>query len=91
MRPCRTFSSADRSTRVGLDDAYIEPGTTRNDAAFFAGKYLSPRLYVAYGTGIYESINTLRVRYILSRHWTLQAETGTRETADIVYQIERGD
>jgi len=79
------------ATRVGLDDAHIEPGATRNDAAFFAGKYLSPRLYVAYGTGIYESINTLRVRYILSRHWTLQAETGTRETADILYQIERGD
>ena len=44
---------------------------------------------MAYGTGIYESMNTLRVRYILSRHFTLQAETGSRETADIVYQIER--
>jgi autotransporter translocation and assembly factor TamB len=77
------------ATKVGLDDARIEPGTKRNDAAFFAGKYLSPKLYVAYGTGIYETINTLRVRYILSKNWTLQAETGTRETADIVYQIER--
>ena len=83
--------AAQAASQVGLDEARIEPGTKRNDAAFVAGKYLSPKLYVGYGTGIFETMNTLRIRYILSRNITLQAETGTRETADVVYQIERGD
>jgi autotransporter translocation and assembly factor TamB len=38
------------ASRVGLDDARIEAGARQQDAAFYAGKYLSPQLYVAYGS-----------------------------------------
>ncbi len=77
------------ASQVGLDEARIETGSKRADAAFVAGKYLSPRLYVAYGIGLYEPINTLRVRYLLSPKFTLQTITGDRTATDILYRIER--
>ena len=76
------------ASAIGLDDARIETGARRQDAAFYAGKYISPKLYVAYGVGLYEPINVLRVRLPLSRKFTLQAETGTRDSGDILYRIE---
>jgi autotransporter translocation and assembly factor TamB len=76
------------ATRVGLDEARIETGNRREDAAFYAGKYLSPKLYVAYGVGLYEPVNVIRVRYIISRKLSLQAETGSRDSGDILYRIE---
>lgn len=77
------------ASQVGLDDARIEAGARQQDAAFYAGKYLSPRLYVAYGTGLFEPIDVIRVRYLISRKFTLQAETGTRDSGDILYRIEK--
>jgi len=77
------------ATQVGLDDARIEAGARQQDAAFYAGKYLSPRLYVAYGTGLFEPIEVIRVRYLISGKLTLQTETGSRDSADLLYRIER--
>ncbi len=77
------------ASQIGLDDARIETGTKREDAAFVAGKYLSPQLYVAYGVGLFEPVNTLRIRYLLTSKITLQAVTGSKESTDILYRIER--
>ena len=77
------------ASQVGLDDARIEAGARQQDAAFYAGKYLSPKLHVAYGTGLFEPIDVIRVRYLISRKFTLQAETGTRDSGDILYRIEK--
>jgi autotransporter translocation and assembly factor TamB len=76
------------ASQIGLDDARIETGARQQETAFYAGKYLSPKLYVAYGVGLYEPINVLRVRYLISRKFSLQAETGTRDSGDILYRIE---
>ena len=54
------------------------------------GKYLSPRLYVTYGVGLFEPISTFKIRYILGRDWTLQAEQGEGTSADFLYTVERG-
>lgn len=78
--------------RVGIDTVSIQNAspydTSANQASLFLGKYLSPRLYVSYGIGLYAPINLLRVRYTLSRHWALQAESGTISGADILFNIE---
>jgi autotransporter translocation and assembly factor TamB len=69
---------------VGLSDATIETEGDLEDAALKIGRYLSPNLYISYGIGIFDPISTLRLRYILSRRWTLQAETGEETGADIL-------
>ena len=74
----------------GLDDARIESEDGFHEASFVAGTYLSPSLYVSYGIGLFDPISTLRLRYLLSKKWTLQAETGAETGADLLYRIERG-
>lgn len=78
------------SRRFGIDEAGIETRGSWEQASLYAGKYLSPRLYVSYGYGLFESMSLFRVRYILSRRWTIQAETGETTSTDIHYRIERG-
>jgi len=77
--------------QVGVDTVSVENAspysTNANQASLFLGKYLSPRLYVSYGIGLYEPLNLLRIRYTLSRHWALEAESGTISGADILYTI----
>lgn len=73
----------------GLEDVEIEGGATMQEAALFVGKYLSPRLYMSYGIGLFEPVNTVRLRYLLSTKWLLQTEYGTESGGDLLYKIER--
>jgi translocation and assembly module TamB len=75
---------------VGLDQARIETKGDLQQASFVAGKYLSPNLYVSYGIGLFDPVSTLRLRYLLSSKWTLQAETGEATGADLLFRIEGG-
>ncbi len=79
------------ATTVGLDEARIETRGKLDQAAFFAGKYLSPKLYVSYGIGLFDHASTFRVRYLLSSRWTLVGETGRDTSTDLLYRIERGN
>jgi translocation and assembly module TamB len=76
--------------RFGLEEARIETDGGLDEASLVLGKFLTPRLYVAYGVGLFEAANTLRIRYLLSSKWTLEATTGVAAGADIFYTIERG-
>jgi translocation and assembly module TamB len=57
--------------------------------ALFLGKYLTPRLYVQYGMGLFQNAYVFRVRYELSKHWKIQTETGEYSGGDILYQWEK--
>jgi translocation and assembly module TamB len=79
------------AARFGLEEARIESSGSIQQASLVVGKYLSPKLYVVYGLGIFEPVNTFRVRYLLNDRWTLQAESGGSATgADALYTVERG-
>ena len=59
------------------------------EASVMLGKFLSPRLYVHYGFGLFEAASTLRLRYTLSRLWSLGAEVIREENrAQIQYSTE---
>jgi translocation and assembly module TamB len=75
---------------VGLDQAQIETKGDLQQASFVAGKYLSPNLYVSYGIGLFDPVSTLRLRYVLSSKWSVQAEKGDATGADLLYRIEAG-
>lgn len=78
------------ASRFGLEEARVESEGGLDEARLVVGRYLSPRLYVTYGFGLFEPLSTLRIRYVLGRDWTLQAETGEGTRADILYNVERG-
>jgi translocation and assembly module TamB len=75
--------------RVGLPDVSLETDPILNETSLVIGRYLSPRLYVSYGTSITETLNTFKLRYTLGDHWTVKTEIGTARGADLVYSIER--
>jgi translocation and assembly module TamB len=73
--------------RIGLDEAGVENAGDTERASFFIGKYLSPKLYVSYGLGLFTTFNTLRVRYAFTPRFSLQAESGTEYSADMLFNI----
>ena len=73
----------------GIEDISIQTGSKPQDTALAIGTYLSPRLYINYGIGLLEPVNTFRLRYRLNKNWQFQSETGTHSGADLLYTIER--
>jgi hypothetical protein len=76
--------------RFGLEGVSFEAEEGRESASVVLGRYLFSRLYVAYAVGLFESLNTFRVCYLMNDHWSLVGESGTETSADLVYPIQRG-
>ncbi len=74
--------------RIGLDEVKVED-SDQEDAQLWLGTYLSPRLFVSYGIGLFEDFYSARVRYDISTKWTIEAESGRESSADFKYTIER--
>ena len=75
--------------RFGFDEMRIESSSSGDQASLVVGRYLSPRLYVGYGVGLIESINTFNLRYKVTERWQLEAESGEHQGADLFYRFER--
>nr|MDP9122754.1 translocation/assembly module TamB domain-containing protein [Acidobacteriota bacterium] len=79
------------ASRFGLEEVTIESKKGLQDASLVLGKYLNPHLYVVYGIGLFDRVNTFSIRYILSKQWTLQATSGgVNSGGDILYTLDRG-
>jgi len=79
--------------KIGVDEIEVssEAGDT-DSASLLVGKYLTPKLLVSYGVGLFEPVSTLRLRYTLSSKWKLVGEASDlRSGADLFYVIESGD
>ncbi|MCA1796425.1 MAG: translocation/assembly module TamB domain-containing protein, partial [Geobacteraceae bacterium] len=78
--------------QFGLDTAEAGSNTNPQNATFVIGKYLSPRLYVSYGLGLFNEASTLRLQYTLGEHWKLISESSNEARgADVIYEIETGE
>jgi translocation and assembly module TamB len=77
--------------RMGVDDI----GVSSNEAlggssAFTVGKFLSPRLYLSYGVGLFEPGEVITLRYRLSKRWNFEAQQATEfSRASFNYRIEK--
>ncbi|MFW2373716.1 MAG: translocation/assembly module TamB domain-containing protein [Gammaproteobacteria bacterium] len=88
------LSGGDRVARVlgerfGLDEMRVESNDSGDQASLVVGRYLSPKLYVSYGVGLMETVNTLSLRYQISDKWQIKAESGGDQGADLLYTIQR--
>ncbi|GAB2534105.1 translocation/assembly module TamB domain-containing protein [Rhodanobacter koreensis] len=78
-------------SKIGVDDI----GVSSNEAlggssAFTVGKYLSPRLYLSYGVGLFEPGEVITLRYRLSHRWNFEAQNATDFTrASLNYRLEK--
>ena len=59
-------------------------------AALTVGQYLSPRLYLSYGVGLFDPGEVITLRYKLSDELALKVEQGNeRSRGGIEYRIEK--
>jgi len=78
------------ASKLGIQGASVESKEgSLQDAALFLGTYVSPKLYVSYGVGLFESSSTLRVRYKMNKRWAVQTESGTSRSGLLQYTGER--
>lgn len=76
--------------RLGFDQASVEDSAALGGSALMLGKYLSPRLYVAYGVALFGDGQVFSIKYLLTEQWDLQVEASQRETRGSVnYRLER--
>ena len=75
--------------RLGVDAA-VSDNAALGGAALTVGKYLSPKLYISYGVGIFTPGEVITLRYKLSRMWELEAQNATTENrAGLNYRLEK--
>ncbi|GGA34450.1 translocation/assembly module TamB domain-containing protein [Dyella nitratireducens] len=78
-------------SKLGIEDIGVSSSDALNgSSAFTVGKYLSPRLYLSYGIGLFEPGQVITLRYRLSRRWNFEAQNATDfNRASINYRIEK--
>ena len=78
-------------SKLGVDDI----GVSSNEAlggssAFTVGKYLSPRLYLSYGVGLFEPGEVITLRYRFGKRWNFEAQQATDfSRASFNYRYEK--
>ena len=78
-------------TRLGFDDVGVSSSDALNgSSAFTVGKYLSPRLYLSYGVGLFDPGQVITLRYHFNSRWNFEAQNATDfNRASLNYRYER--
>jgi translocation and assembly module TamB len=78
-------------SKIGVDEIGVSSNAALGGgSAFTVGKYLSPRLYLSYGVGLFEPGEVITLRYRLSQRWNFEAQSATEfNRASLNYRIER--
>ena len=62
----------------------------KDNTSLMLGKYLTPQLYVGYGVGLLNAVNTFNVKYRLSKKLMFESNSSSVGMgADLIYTIER--
>lgn len=79
-------------TQFGVESGQVYNPQTQQleqNTSLVLGKQLSKKLSVSYSIGILVPVNILRVRYILSKHWSAQSDASAYGSgADIIYTLQ---
>jgi translocation and assembly module TamB len=78
-------------SHLGLDDIGVSSSEALGgNSAFTVGKYLSPRLYLSYGVGLFNPGQVITLRYLISNRWNFEAQNATDfSRASFNYRLEK--
>lgn len=79
----------DLGRRLGFDDVAVTADDDAGGASVVFGKHLGGGLFVSYGLGLFDTVNTLRLRYQINQRLSLEAISGAEAAADLFYTFER--
>lgn len=76
--------------RLGIDAVAVRDDAMIGGSALTIGQYLSPRLYLSYGVGLFEPGEVVTLRYRLRQGLVVQAQRGPEHsTVGVKLRIER--
>ena len=81
--------AGDLGRKLGFDDVSVTADDDTGGASVVIGKSLGSGLYVSYGLGLFDTVNTLRLRFQVNKRLSLEATSGAEAAADIFYTFER--
>jgi translocation and assembly module TamB len=80
----------DLGRRLGFDDVAVTAADDDSGGAqVMISKHLGGGLYVSYGVGLFDAVNTLRLRYQINKRLSIEATSGEEAAADLFYTFER--
>lgn len=74
---------------LGIEDFRVTAGATDNGAQIGLSGYITPNLLVRYGVGVFEAINTVTLRYQMTKNLYLEAISGEGSDIGIMWSFER--
>lgn len=75
--------------RLGVD-AGVSDSSALGGSAFTVGKYLSPKLYLSYGVGLFTPGEVVTLRYLFNKRFNFEAQNATTgNRAGLNYRYER--
>jgi translocation and assembly module TamB len=75
---------------LGFQNVSLRTDGSLDEAEIVLGRYLRPGLWVSYGIGVFEQLNTLRLRYEMSDNWAIEVDSNSQESgADLFYTFEK--
>ncbi len=76
--------------RLGIDEVGIKESAAVGGEVLTIGQYLSPRLYLSYGVGLFKPGEVVTLRYKISEALSVEAENANESSrAGLEYRIEK--
>ncbi|ALO45654.1 translocation/assembly module TamB domain-containing protein [Pseudohongiella spirulinae] len=75
--------------QLGLDTLSIDSRGDVNDSSLMLGKYITPRIFVRYAVGLFETENSLAIDYSVNDRVKLHATSGQSQSIDLTYTVEQ--
>ncbi|MBU2427430.1 MAG: translocation/assembly module TamB [Gammaproteobacteria bacterium] len=72
----------------GLRELSLDTAGSGDSSKVMVSGYLSPKLQLKYGVGIFNQVGEFTLRYRLARKLFLEAVRGLNESVDLLYQVE---
>lgn len=76
------------ASRLGISDFQLDSEGSGSNTSLVASGKLTDRLSLRYGVGVFEPVNTVALRYILTKRIYLEAASGLASSLDIFYTRE---
>lgn len=76
-------------SQLGLDTFAINSRGDVNDSSLMLGKYITPRIFIRYAVGLFETENSLEIDYTVNDRVKLEASSGQSQSIDLTYTVEQ--
>lgn len=74
---------------LGIEDLQVTAGGTEEGTQIGLSGYITPNLLVRYGVGVFDAINTLTLRYQMTKNVYLEAMSGEGSDVGVMWSFER--